>query len=71
VIADFNSAPVSADEAEPLQGAVMSRGSTGEVIMWFGGAATGLFDGARVTQNNQGSGEGEIGFQGFDGEGVQ
>jgi len=49
----------------------MNRGSTGEVIMWFGGAATGLFDGARVTQNNQGSGEGEIGFQGFDGEGVQ
>jgi hypothetical protein len=39
--------------------------------MWFGSGVVGLFDGARVAQGNQGSGEGEIGFQGFDGEGVQ
>ena len=71
MITDFNSAPVSADEVEPLQGAVLSRGSTGQVIMWFGGGVVGLFDSAHVAQDNQGSGEGEIGFQGFDGEGVQ
>jgi hypothetical protein len=71
MIADFNAAPVSADELEPLQGAVLSPGSTGEVIMWFDGGVAGLFDRARVAQDNQGSGEGEIGFQGFNGEGMQ
>ena len=39
--------------------------------MGLGGGVAGLFDGARVAQDNQGSGEGEIGLQGFDGEGVQ
>ena len=39
--------------------------------MRFRGSLAGLFDGAAIAQDNQASGKGEVGFQRFDGKGVQ
>ena len=39
--------------------------------MRFGGSLAGLFDGAAIAQDNQASAKREVGFQRFDGEGVQ
>jgi hypothetical protein len=71
VIADFHAAPMSANQLEPVAGTVLVGRRTGEVIAGFGGGVSGLFDGALATQNDQGSGKGEVGRQGFDGEGVE
>ena len=71
VIANFHSAPVSANELEPRCGAVLVRYGAGEIVMGLGGGLAGSFDGAAVAQDDQGSGKGEIGCEGFDGEGVQ
>ena len=71
VIADFHAAPVSANELEPLARTVLAGRGTGKVVAGFGGGQSGLFDGAFAAQDDQGSGKGEVGGQGFDGEGVE
>ena len=71
VIADFDSAPVSANEPQPLGRAVLVGQGAGEVVMGFGGGLAGLFDSAAVAQDDQASGKGEVGLQGFDGKGMQ
>ena len=49
----------------------MAGRRAGEVVAGFGGGEPGLFDGAFAAQDDQGSGKGEVGGQGFDGEGVE
>ena len=71
VITDFDSAPVSANEPQPLGRTVLVGQGAGEVVMGFGGGLAALFDGAAVAQDRQASGKGEVGFQGFDGKDVQ
>ena len=46
-------------------------GTNDTTVMDFGGGLAGLFDGAAVAQDDQASGKGEVGFQGFDGKDVQ
>ena len=60
-----------ADKSQPLRGQIMLRPRTGEIIAGFGGAGPGLLDGALAAQDDQGSGEGEVGGEGFDGKGMQ
>lgn len=71
VITDFDSAPVSANERQPLGRTVLVGQGAGEVVMGFSGGLAGLFDSAAVAQHRQASGKGEVGFQGFEGKGVQ
>ena len=71
VVADFHAAPVSANELEPLAGAILAGRRAGEVVAGFVGGEPGLFDSAFAAQDDQGSGKGEVGGQGFDGEGVE
>jgi hypothetical protein len=71
VIADFHAAPVSANQLEPMAGTVLIGRRTGEVIAGFGGGQPGIFDSALTAQDDQGSGKGEVGRQGFDGERVE
>ena len=71
VVADFNPAPVAADEFEPLGGIVLVGAGAGEVVTAFGSGERGFFDRAFATQDDQGSGKGEVGFHRFDGEGEE
>ena len=71
VVADFDATPVSANEVEPVDVAVMIGWDTGQVVVRFGGGLPGFFDSAAVAQDDQASGIGEVSVQGFDGEGVQ
>src|SRR5512136_267415 len=71
VIADFHAAPVSANELEPLVRMVLAGRGTGEIVAGFSGGQSGLFDGAFAAQDDQSSGKGEVGGQGFDVEGVE
>ena len=71
VVADFNSAPVPADEFEPLGGSVLVGAGAGEVVATFGGGEPGFFDRPFAAQDDQGSGKGEVGFHRFDGEGEE
>jgi hypothetical protein len=71
VIADFDAAPVAANEAEPLFRGVLTGWLAGKIVVGFGGGEPGFFNGALVAQNDQGPGEREVGGEGFDGEGVE
>ena len=46
VVADFDPAPVTADQAEPLRRGVLVGRSAGEIEARLGGREAGLFDGA-------------------------
>jgi len=71
VIADFNPAPMSPDQSQPLRGRMLLRGCTGEIIPGFGSGDPGSFLGAVTAHHDQGPGKGEVGGEGFDGEGVE
>lgn len=71
MIADFHSAPVSPDQTQPLLGPILPRQRAGEVIAGFGAAEPRLFNGSLAPQNDQGSGEREVGCQRLDVEGMQ
>ena len=71
VVADFGATPVSADEPEPLGWPVFIGQGAGKIVAGFGGAQTGLFNGALAAQNDQASCKREVSPQRFDGEGVQ
>ena len=71
MVAYLHSAPVSANEFQPLAGCVLVRRGAGKVVTGFGGGSPGLFDGALAAQDDQGSGKGKVGRQGLDGEGVE
>jgi len=71
VVADFDPAPVSADEFQPLSGLVFFGRSAGQIVTGLGGGVAGLFNRALAAQNDQGSGEGKVGGEWLDGEGVQ
>ena len=70
VVADFHAAPVAANEGKPLVWLILFRVGAGKVIVRLGGGPAGLFDGARVAQDDDGAGTGEVGLQRFDGEGM-
>jgi hypothetical protein len=69
MVAYCHTAPVSANQFQPLGRCVLVRRCAGKIGARFGGGQAGFFDRARATQDDQGSGEGEVGRQGFDGEG--
>jgi len=71
MIADFDSAPVTTDESQPLIRAVLFGLGAGEVVAGFDRGFTRLFDGPLAAQDDQGSGVGEVSLHRFDGEGVQ
>ena len=71
MVAYFHTAPVSANKFQPLGRRVLARQSAGKIVARFGGGEPGLFDGALAAQDDEGSGKGEVGGQGFDGEGVE
>lgn len=71
VVADFDSAPVAANEFEPVFIAVCVGRATGKVIAALGAGLAGLLEGPLAAQHDQAAGIGEVDRQGFDGEGVQ
>jgi len=71
VVADFDPAPVAADESQPLLRAVLIGRGAGQIVAGFAGGEAGLFDGSFAAQDDQGAGKGEVGGEGFDGEGVE
>jgi hypothetical protein len=71
VVADFDPAPVAADQPQPLLRAVGRGRRAGKIVTRFHGGESGRFDGALTAQHDQRAGKGEVGRQGFDGEGVE
>ncbi len=71
VIADFDSAPMPANQAQPLLGPVLLGIGTGQVIMGFFGGETGFLYCALTTQDDETSGKREVDCHGFDGEGME
>ena len=71
MIADFDSAPMAANQPQPLLGLILLGQQAGEVIAGFGGAGTGLLEGPLTAQDQQASGIGELELEGFDGKGMQ
>ena len=71
VVADFDPAPVAADEFKPLLVAVFLGWGAGEVVAAFGGGVAGLFDRPLAAQHDQAAGKREVGRQRLDGEGVE
>jgi len=71
VVADFHAGPVTPDEGLPLVRAVAIVRHAGEVVAGFGGGLAGFLDGEVTAHDDQGACEGEVGSQGFDGEGME
>lgn len=71
MVANFHPAPVPPDQPLPLGWAILVGRGAGQVVAGFGGGQSGLFDGALTAQDDQGPGEGEVGVERFEGEGVQ
>ena len=71
MVADFNAAPMAANQGEPVQWAVLFRQGAGKVIVGFGGGPASFFDRALVAQDDQRAGPGEVRRQRFDGEGME
>lgn len=71
VIADFNSAPMAANQSQPLLRMVGLGRRTGKIETGFNRGHAGLFDGAFAAQHDQGAGKGEFGAEGFDGKGME
>jgi hypothetical protein len=71
VIADFDPAPMSPDQIQPLVGCVLPRWRTGEVVTGLDGGNPGPFLGAVAADHDQGAGKGEVGGEGLDGKGME
>lgn len=71
MVAHLDSGPVPPDEPQPLRLAVFVGQGAGKVVAAFGGRSAGFFEGALAAHDNQAAGKGEVGGQGFDGEGVE
>jgi len=71
VVANFDPAPVAADQGQPLLGAVLAGRGARQIVARFHRGDAGLFDGALAAQDDQGAGEGEVGAERFEGEGVE
>lgn len=70
VVADFDSAPVAADQFEPLgRGALIGR-IAADVRACFEGAGCGLLGEALGSNDDHGAREGEVDGIGFDREGL-
>ena len=71
VIADFDPAPMSANQIQPLVGGILTRGRTGEVVTGFGRGELGSFLGAVAPHHDHGAGKGKVGGEGLDGKGME
>ena len=71
MIADFNPAPVTSDQAPPLLIGVLVRRVAGKIVACFCGAKVGALDGALGTKGQECSGKRKVRFHRFDGKGVQ
>ena len=71
MIADFNPAPVPADQLQPLCRPILLRGRAGEVVARFFGGVSALFVRPLRAHYDQSSGKGKIGCQRFDGKSVE
>jgi hypothetical protein len=70
VVADFHAGPVTRDEGLPLFRAIGVVRYAGKVVTGLGGGLGGFLDGEVTAYDHQGACRGEVGRQGFDGEGV-
>ena len=71
VVADFHSAPVTANQLQPLSVGILGGERTGKVIARLGGGEAGLLKGALTPQHHQRAGVRKIHCQRFDGEGIE
>jgi len=71
VIADFDAGPMAADKRLPLGWGALVGFCAGEIKAGFESGFGGLFFGALTAHDDQAAGEGEVGFEGLEGEGVQ
>ena len=71
VVAHFNACPVAADQSLPLGRSALGGLEAGQIEAGFEGGFPGLFYGALAAHDDQAAGEGKVGFEGIDGEGVQ
>ena len=71
VVAHFHPGPVASNQIQPLLWLVVLRVRAGQIVAGFGGAVATVFEGALAADHDQSSGVGEVGGEGFDGEGVQ
>ena len=71
VVADFDAAPVTADQILPLGRGTVGGFGAGEVEAVFDGGLAAAFDGAFAADDDQGANEREIDGVRFAGEGVE
>ena len=71
MVADFNAAPVSADQLQPLFGVILLGQSARQIITRLGRCAARLFERSLAAQDDQGSGKGEAGSERFQSESMQ
>jgi len=71
VIADFDPAPVSPDQVQPLLGRKLRWWNAGQIITGLGRGGAGLFDGALTAHHDQSSGKGEACGERFDVKGME
>src|SRR5580700_1239474 len=71
MIADFDPAPVSPNQGQPLLGPMLLGRRAGQVIPRLGGGGSGFFDGPLAAQDDQGSGKGKVCPERFDVKGMQ
>jgi hypothetical protein len=71
VVADFDAAPVTADQGLPLGWSTLGGLDARQIEASFEGGFCGLLQGALASHDDQAASEGEVGFKGIDSEGVQ
>ena len=71
MVADFHPGPVAADQRVPLRRTALGWLGTRQIEPAFVGGPAGGFDGALAAHDDQAAGEGEVGRERFEGEGVQ